>query len=359
MVKHIEKKEEILLSIIVPVYNGEKYLATLLDSIISNNGEDFAYEIILINDGSTDHSETVCRLFEQNTSNIHYYLKSNGGIASARNEGVNRAKGKYITFADQDDKVISSYKKHVEKCVNEQIEMYITSYCICQNEKVTDAYTLSDEVIDDRRIIKDIAATLIDSKYFKAEKHQNGPNSVWNIIYSRSLIVENNIYFKSFIDYEDDWIFNIETLLHANKIAMSCKKYYCWNIHKTSESHRGKYIYDLINKRKSWMEWLMSILQLLDINKKTIDLFISHVLIPRNIMISFKNTCWKPEVSSKDIIDEIRIILSTEGWDIDTVDISKIDEMPNIEKLLFILLKQRRLRMAYFLNRYIFGRRFH
>ena len=359
MAKNKGQNREVLLSIIVPIYNGEKYLPTLLDSLLNNNGEDYPYEIILINDGSIDQSEMVCRQYEQKFSNVRYFFKNNGGIASARNDGIYKAKGKYITFADQDDIVICSYEKYIEKCENEQLEMLITSYYARQNEKIFEAYNVDDEVIDDRVIIKGIVAGLIDNKYFKTNNYQSGPNTVWNVIFNRNLIVENDIYFKAFVDYEDDWIFNIETLLHANKIAMSCEKYYCWNIHEASESHRGKYIVNLINKRKKWMNWLESVLQLLDLDEEIVNAFINNVLIPRNIMISFKNICWKPDATINDRIDEIIIATSIEGWDINNIDISQIDEMSHMEKMLFILLKQRCFRTAYFLNRYIFRRKFH
>ena len=359
LAKHNEKNNELLLSIIVPIYNGEKYISTLLDSIINNNGQDFSYEIILINDGSTDQSEMICHHYGQKFSNIRYYSKDNGGIASARNEGVSKAKGKYITFADQDDIVIGSYKKHLEKCKNEQLEMLITSYCACQNERIYDVYKVNDEIIDNRIIIKGIVAGLIDNKYFKTEGYQSGPNSVWNVFFNRNLIVENGIYFKSFVDYEDDWIFNIEAMLHANKIAMSCEKYYCWNIHDASESHRGKYIDDLISKRKNWMNWLFGVLELLNLDEETVNAFIKNVLVPRNIMISFKNTCWKPDTTINDKIEEIIIATSGEGWNINSVDVAQIDEMNHMEKILFILLRLKCFRTAYFLNRYVFKRRFH
>ena len=354
-----DENNELLLSIIVPIYNGENYISKLLDSLINNNGEDYAYEIILINDGSTDQSEKICRHYEQRFSNIHYYSKNNGGIASARNEGVIKAKGKYITFADQDDFVICGYKKYVDKCKNEQLDLLITSYCTWQNEKINVVYKVDDEIINDKIKIRGIAAGLIDNKYFKTGEYQSGPNSVWNVIFNRNLLVDNNIYFKSFIDYEDDWIFNIETLLHASKIAMSSEKYYCWNIHDASESHRGKYIVDLITKRKRWMNWLFSILARLELDKDSVNAFIKNVLIPRNIIISFKNTCWKPDATINDKIEEIIVATSKEGWDISKVDYTQIDEMNFKEKMLFSLLKNNCYRTAYYLNRYIFRRKFH
>lgn len=103
------------LSIIVPVYNLEKYIAKTLDSLLSIRFS-YDYEIIVVNDGSTDASETVIRDYQQKTDKIRLFTIENGGVSNARNVGIGYARGQYITFLDGDDTVDQDF---YEKAVAE------------------------------------------------------------------------------------------------------------------------------------------------------------------------------------------------------------------------------------------------
>lgn len=95
------------ISIIVPVYNVEKYLQQCLDSILAQSFENF--EVILVNDGSTDSSGEICSLYTKKDNRIKIYHKKNGGVSSARNIGVKLCTGKYILFVDSDDYILKDY----------------------------------------------------------------------------------------------------------------------------------------------------------------------------------------------------------------------------------------------------------
>ena len=92
------------LSIIVPVYNLENYVSKTLDSLLSIRFS-YDYEIVVVNDGSTDASEAVIRSYQQKTDKIRLFIIENGGVANARNVGIRQASGQYITFMDGDDAV--------------------------------------------------------------------------------------------------------------------------------------------------------------------------------------------------------------------------------------------------------------
>ena len=96
-----------LISIIVPIYNTEKYLHECLDSIINQTYANF--EVLLVNDGSTDSSGIICQEYVERDSRFRYFEKDNGGVASARNLGLERSEGTYITFIDSDDWVEFKY----------------------------------------------------------------------------------------------------------------------------------------------------------------------------------------------------------------------------------------------------------
>ena len=94
---------KIELSVIVPVYNVENHLKNCINSLLESCGD--GCEIILVDDGSTDSSAEICGAFRSRYGNISVIRKQNGGLASARNAGINAAKGEYITFVDSDDAV--------------------------------------------------------------------------------------------------------------------------------------------------------------------------------------------------------------------------------------------------------------
>ena len=106
-------EENFLVSIVVPVYNAEKYLEQCLNSIQNQTYKNF--EVILVNDASIDNSETICKGFVEGDSRFRYFLKANGGASSARNFGLDHVRGDFITFIDADDWVDEN---HLEVLIN-------------------------------------------------------------------------------------------------------------------------------------------------------------------------------------------------------------------------------------------------
>ena len=90
-----------LISVAIPVYNGETTLRKCVDSILAQTYENI--EVILVNDGSTDRSEDICRSYEQIDPRVKVISKENGGLSSARNAGIDKSRGEYIFFIDSDD----------------------------------------------------------------------------------------------------------------------------------------------------------------------------------------------------------------------------------------------------------------
>ncbi len=98
-------ERQFIISVVIPVYNVERYLAETLDSVIGQSlGFEKNIQIILVNDGSPDNSEEICLKYQNRfPDNIVYVKKENGGVSSARNEGIEYIKGKYVNFLDSDD----------------------------------------------------------------------------------------------------------------------------------------------------------------------------------------------------------------------------------------------------------------
>ena len=94
-------------SIIIPIYNMEKYLKECLDSVVKNKREDL--EVILVNDGSTDSSLNICKYYEKNYNNIIIIDKKNSGTTDTLIRGIEKARGKYTCFIDADDKITEDF----------------------------------------------------------------------------------------------------------------------------------------------------------------------------------------------------------------------------------------------------------
>ena len=119
-----------MLSIIITAYNAEKTIERCINSILENEYND--YEIIVINDGSSDKTEKVIELFA--SDKIKYFSKKNTGVADSRNFGIEKAKGEYITFIDSDDYVSNNYFKNLDKYLKQGIDI-IKRKAIIINEK--------------------------------------------------------------------------------------------------------------------------------------------------------------------------------------------------------------------------------
>ena len=115
--------KNILLSVIIPVYNADKYLKNTFDSLISQTVFQ-NLEIIIINDGSTDNSRNICEEFQKNYDNAVLINQQNFGVSAARNAGIKISRGKYITFLDADDYIENNlYEKELDLIISNNADI--------------------------------------------------------------------------------------------------------------------------------------------------------------------------------------------------------------------------------------------
>lgn len=204
------------ISVIIPVYNAEKYLDRCLSSISKQSYKD--YEIILINDGSTDGSNTICEAWQKKKDNIKVIHKDNGGSASARNIGISIAQGEYIAFIDADDFV---HDKYLEILINNSIE-YETDISVCGY------ISLNEDIINDRNFeLKQEKVEILDNitslEMFCSRKFYTQMVVVWNKLIKKELFDEVSFVEGKCVDDE----FVIHKLFYkAKKIAYSNLKLY-------------------------------------------------------------------------------------------------------------------------------------
>ena len=208
------------LSIIVPIYNMGKYLEKCVSSILEQTFTDF--ELILVNDGSTDRSEEICRIFRQKDHRVKMINKENAGVSAARNTGIRQAKGNYLGFVDGDDWVEADmFEQLVSAC-----KEYESDISACLITTVTHVCTDKTEV--DRKVNVYDSYTAI-RKIYKGEL----PNgfSVSNKVFKRTLF--DNLKFPTGRVYEDAAVI-CQLLDQAERIC--CLNLYLYNYRQSEGS---------------------------------------------------------------------------------------------------------------------------
>ncbi len=183
-----------LISVIVPIYNTEFFLQECLDSIKKQRYQNL--EIILIDDGSTDGSLEICNLNSVEDTRIKVYSKENGGVASARNEGLKRATGDYITWVDSDDTIDDTY---IYCLYEETLNNGDCPVIVLSKENVL----LKQHIIKDNDIILGFLNGYI-------------PSNMWSTLFRKELY--NNVFFKKY-DIGEDAIMLIELFSKVKKIS--------------------------------------------------------------------------------------------------------------------------------------------
>lgn len=194
-------------SVIIPVYNSEKTIKRCIDSITSQDRTDV--EIIIINDGSTDESESLCKVLQTEHNNIIYIHKENGGVSSARNLGLSVAKGKYVMFVDSDDYVDSECFDVLDNYTRSDADYYQFGFSIVAKGLVKETQVWPERHVN----------TLSEKESFIGESVvTRSINSCWAKLYKRKLIEENGLRFCEELSVGEDLTFVFTFLLSAEKI---------------------------------------------------------------------------------------------------------------------------------------------
>ena len=166
-----------MISIIVPVYNVEKYIEKCIQSLTQQTYSDI--EILLINDGSTDHSDEICKKWQNKDYRIKVIYKENGGVSSARNLGLNIAKGEYIFFVDADDWLETSCLEKMLEKMTPDVDMVICDYRESKDITFTfepdSKHKTSEGLLSKSNIMKDLSETF----YY--------PRVIWGKLYRHEL----------------------------------------------------------------------------------------------------------------------------------------------------------------------------
>ena len=218
-------------SVIIPVYNVEKYINRCLKSVISQNYNDL--EIIVIDNGSTDRSGSICDSYANEYANISVYHIENHGVGSARNFGLSKARGEFIYFVDSDDYLVGNLFAEFEDKLAPDLDLLVFSYYNSFEQDMTERnrtkkslpYSGSYDKYNFTKIFKDLF--LSDMLY-----------TVWNKFYRRVFLIENNISFEKY-ELGEDVRFNLNVYRNVNRVYLSQESYYVYVIGRNGSAMSG------------------------------------------------------------------------------------------------------------------------
>ena len=210
----------IKVSVVMPVYNAEKYLKRSIESILNQTLKEL--ELILVNDGSKDRSIDICREYEQKDSRIIVVDKKNEGACIARNTGIHLAKGEYLQLVDADDYCeLNMLEEQYElaKSTNAEVVMCGLKYDISlkNGEVLYEEDHYQNAILTEKQEIKEVMMDIINNMLF---------NYTHNKLYNLNFLKENNLQFTEWLPIDQDTNFNIDVFKQLNHLTLTTKSYY-------------------------------------------------------------------------------------------------------------------------------------
>ena len=243
-----------LVTIIVPVYNCEQYLRDCIDSVLRQTYRNI--ELLLIDDGSTDRSGSICDEYCSIDNRVKTIHQKNSGVSTARNHGIDEALGKYLMFVDSDDMLTDeAVSLLVEDLEGSNSDIVVGSYyCLYDNNIIYRRYNL----FKGKNLFKDLSNKLIDDGTLSGITL----GSVCGVLFIKESIQKYSIKFHENIKVNEDGLFNLELITHLNSIWYEEKPIYFYrqiNRQKTKKHRDLKHNFKLCDTIIRSNPWLMNI----------------------------------------------------------------------------------------------------
>lgn len=312
------------ISIIIPMFNAEKYIQKCLESIGTNLIEEGKIEVILINDGSTDTTNNICKDFiKQHPSNtIKMYYQENAGVSSARNYGINVATGEYLMFVDADDCLQPEWFTIVNESIKNNEDIYYYSTKLNQVSK--------------QQMISYIVGNNKEHIIFAAP---------FSKIFKRSFICQENIRFKRGIINGEDMLFNLEALLKTDRFQIVSKSFYQYRIYMGSTTK--KFDDRIITSDKEFQKSLNTMLQNSNLEKEWQEKISNYCLYNAIFTIAYR-------ISFVQEFQEARekfIFLIEEPYTNIDKKKDKLNYYSIKKKIIFYLIKRKQYHLVYWILR--------
>lgn len=226
------------ITVIVPIYNAEKNIEKCVNSILNQTYSNL--EVILINDGSKDKTEEICKNLAKKDNRIKYFYKENSGVSATRNLGLDKVTGDFISFIDSDDYIENDMYEIMLNKIDDS-EIVICDYCEVNNDnefKTDTEIEMKEKVFDN---LDDLILN-IDNK--KINRYVNPP---WNKLIKTDIVKKQNIRFDSRISLGEDLLFNLQCMKVAKKLQIVDKKLYNYSINTEGLGLKKRDVNEYVN----------------------------------------------------------------------------------------------------------------
>lgn len=232
-------KEKYKISVIVPVYNAEKYLERCIHSVINQTYDN--WELLLVDDGSQDQSGNICDKYSKTDPRIIVIHQSNEGVSVARNNGIDAATGEYILFLDSDDWIENNTLYYISRKIDDTIDFFLFDYYeVTENGKYEKHFFKNrTEIVfnEDAQYSKELLLTAFAGHYTEYAVNRPLIGGICGKVYQRSIIVKNAIKFTKGVSICEDMLFNICYCSLCEKIVYESIALYNYYINENSASH--------------------------------------------------------------------------------------------------------------------------
>lgn len=334
-----------MISIIVPIYNVEKYLEKCLDSLIYQTYRNI--EIICVNDGSTDNSLEILKTYKQKDNRIKIINKKNGGLSNARNCGLKLVNGQYIMFVDSDDWIdLETCQKSLDMMIKYSVDVVMWSYIREYENRSLPKIIFDKEIyFDEKETRKKLYRRLFGLYGKELMKPENADAivTVWGKLYKSNLILNNDI---KFVDTKEigtceDGLFNIEVFQNIKSVYYLKDCFYHYR--KATTSFTSSYRIDLYKKWKTLYDMMGN-----HINKNNLDDSFKSALSNRialSVIGLGLNTMYSNQ-SNIEKYNELKCIVNDLRMD---VAVKKLDlkYFPIHWKMFFYFLKKKLIILIY------------
>lgn len=334
---------KIKVSIIIPVYNVEKYISRCLDSVVNQTLKEI--EIILVNDGTKDSSLDICEKYAKKDKRVKIFSKVNEGLGLTRNYGVKRATGEYIAFLDSDDFIeLDFYEKLYNESLKEKTDATfacIKTYFNSKENPKIEKIPFRNNVVSSKELMYNLLHVKNTSEY----GNEYMSMCVWRAIYKRSIIKENNILFESERKFiSEDILFNIDFCMNSKNISFvrDTYYYYCINgnslttTYKEDRFEKDIILYkEIIRRLKKYGEYE-------HVKKGLYSLFLCYVraVIKQEVFCNFKD--------KKDVLKKIKKIITDKS----VREALKYKENESIQRSLYdFLIRLKCVNLIYFITK--------
>lgn len=250
--------EDVKVSIIVPIFNMQKYLPACIESIIGQTLKEI--EIILVDDGSTDKSLEICKKYAMRDHRIKIITQDNSGVSAARNKGLEVASGEYIGFVDADDWIEREmYESMYGQAQRIKAEVILCDYVEQEEKQKNKQYHIENTVLISQQEKEEFIISLLAGNDLLGTGCRNLCRGVYVYLYKHSLIEKIGIKFDPQIAIGEDFLFNVQILFKANKIGVNQGKYYYYRTNEASATQ--KYRPDLELEHEVLMDKIEEILE--------------------------------------------------------------------------------------------------